>query len=137
MERIWTAAELKKADAETLELGLASPVLMERAALAVLDVMLEEKLDLSGAVVVSDGVVSGGASDVSDPEGSSDGTVSSPVEARVSTELSEPGNSESISFFRFRMYVKKMAKKTTSITLPAMMARMIRRFLLIRRASPM
>ena len=52
MERIWTAAELKKADAETMELGLASPVLMERAALAVLDVMLEEKLDLSGAVVV-------------------------------------------------------------------------------------
>ena len=52
MERIWTAAELKKADAETMERGLASPVLMERAALAVMDVMLEEKMDLSGAVVV-------------------------------------------------------------------------------------
>ena len=52
MERIWTAEELKKADARTMELGLASPVLMERAALAVMDVIHDEKLDISGAVVV-------------------------------------------------------------------------------------
>lgn len=35
-----------------MELGLASPVLMERAALAVMDVIHDEKLDISGAVVV-------------------------------------------------------------------------------------
>ena len=52
MERIWTAEELKKADAAAMETGLASPVLMERAALAVMDVIREEKLDISGAVVV-------------------------------------------------------------------------------------
>ena len=52
MEQIWTAAELKEADAKTMQMGLASAVLMERAALAVLDVMCEEKLDLTGTVVV-------------------------------------------------------------------------------------
>ena len=52
MERIWSAAQLKEADAKTMKLGLASPVLMERAALAVMDVIREEQLDMSGAVVV-------------------------------------------------------------------------------------
>ena len=52
MEQIWTAAELKQADSETMQMGLASPVLMERAALAVMDVILEEKLDLTKTVVI-------------------------------------------------------------------------------------
>ena len=45
MERIWTAEELKKADAAAMETGLASPVLMERAALAVMDVIREAVTD--------------------------------------------------------------------------------------------
>ena len=52
MEQIWTAAELKKADAETMQMGLISPVLMERAALAVMDVIAEEKLDMSETLIV-------------------------------------------------------------------------------------
>lgn len=52
MEQIWTAAELKEADAKTMRMGLASPVLMERAALAVMDVILEENLDISGALII-------------------------------------------------------------------------------------
>ena len=51
MERIWTAAQLKEADSRTMRQGLSSPVLMERAALAVMEVLTEEKLDLSGTVV--------------------------------------------------------------------------------------
>lgn len=54
MEQIWTAAELKEADAKTMRMGLASPVLMERAALAVMDVILEENLDISGALMLHD-----------------------------------------------------------------------------------
>lgn len=52
MKQIWTAAELKAADENTMKRGLASPVLMERAALAVMDVIGEEGLDLTDAVIV-------------------------------------------------------------------------------------
>ncbi|MBO5521295.1 MAG: NAD(P)H-hydrate dehydratase [Eubacterium sp.] len=52
MRQIWTAKELKEADAQTMQMGLASPVLMERAALAVVHVMQEEGLDLTNIAVV-------------------------------------------------------------------------------------
>ena len=52
MEQIWTASELKQADADTMQMGLASPVLMERAALAVMDVILAENLDMTETVVL-------------------------------------------------------------------------------------
>ena len=52
MQRILTAAQMKEADARTIEGGIPSLVLMERAAMAVVHTMAEYGMDLRRAIVL-------------------------------------------------------------------------------------
>lgn len=53
MEYVLTAAQMKQCDQNTIQMtGIPSAVLMERAALAVADVMEQEELDLSSVLVL-------------------------------------------------------------------------------------
>ena len=105
------------------------PKALPPAVLKMQDEYLAERAREKGIVSVSEIGVSEGS------VASEDGSVFSVVGRTVVADV--PVNSESMSFFIERMYLKKMAKLKIRITAPATMMRMNMRFLLIRRASPM